>query len=743
MTNNILKLLSLFEKAAFYVYQKVTRKLCVLKYKHSLSFHLKNKFLCIGNWGIAMEYKEKIIMIKQLLHFRVIVLNILLLYSGTIVAEDFGKEQKPLTISPSELSIKVGKTSKFGVRCMPEKNAKVEDQCSWFVLPDSLGAFHGPEFSALKSGDGIIVASYKEYADTIKVEVLSGEDKHEGDDTEKGKDHKYPMITFENGNWLKLSVGESSAIHPVYWLSKDSSEDVNFTYNLRPAIMGNVSEDGIFTAEYPGNGVVTVQYEMVKADIKIQVKRNHKNTDDNYPLLDIVTSKMNIKSGEFAELMAAYFDSTGSKKEIAPEWTVNPSNLGHFSDSIFYADSVGKGYIIATCNGLIDSIPLNVQEPREDDDDNIWSNFRILIQPNDTTISVGDSIQYSLSVQNKNNRHMVIDSTMLDSIDVKWTLIGNDVGEISNEGLLTAQQRGFAVVKATLNNEKAITTRVIVKMANADTTGQNIVDIQRVLPNGNILPSKTISEGDSYKITGLPYPLNVLNGGLLNFPEGSLHEDISIYMLLPEQIKEDSSDVVAEDSVIAGIKFVVSINDSIFEPYYFDTPLILSIPFKTEILDSLGIDPEQIGVFFAQDGDYTNSGITNVVIDTIDNRIIAEVEHFSSIVLRRDYTEQQTKVKALTALPRGEIINKPNPFVSSTSFEFELKETMRIELIIYNVHGQAVKQFSLGKLNEGNHVIVWDGTNRNGSPVQPGLYFGAFMENGKRIKVSKIIKLGL
>lgn len=685
-------------------------------------------------------------MIRKLLHLSVIVLLLHFLYPGTIKAENPGNDKNPLVVVPSNLTIKVGKTCDFKVKCTAEKNARVEEQCGWEILPDSLGTFNGPEFSALKAGDGMIAVTYKDYTDTISVKVLADND-HENSEEGKEKEEKekeekghYPKITFNNDKWIKLSVGESATIHPVYWVSEDSTSNVEFSYSLSPAIIGAVSEDGILVAEYPGTGKVGVSFEAIEAEIKVQVKKDKTNKEGEYPLLKIITSRVNIKSGEFVELMAAYYDSTGLRTEVSPDWAVHPSDLGHFTDSIFYADSMGKGYILAAYEGLTDSIPLNVQEPKTYDD--VWSAFRIVIQPGDTTIAAGDSLQYTLLVQNKKNWNMVIDSTLLDSITVQWSLVGNDVGTISEDGLLTTQSRGYAVVKAMLNDEKAITTRVIVTPANSDTTELNTVEIQRVLPNGNILPSKTVLEGESYKITGLPYPLNVLNGGLLNFPVGSLSEDISIFMMLPEQIKEDSSNVVHEDSVLAGVKFVVSINDSIVEPYYFDTPLILSLPYKTEILDSLGIDPEEIGVFFSEDGDYTNSGITNVVIDTVENRIIAEVEHFSSIILRQDISKQ-TKANPSVSLPRGIAINKPNPFVTSTTFEFELKSVKNVRLIIYNVQGQTIKEFALGRTGEGKHEIHWDGTDNNGTPVKPGLYFGTFLENGKRNKVSKIIKLGL
>lgn len=676
-------------------------------------------------------------MLRKLLHLRVVVLLIIPFFSGTIVTAQAGNNKKPLVVTPSELSINVGKTCEFKVKCIEEKNARVEAHSSWSVFPDSLGSFNGYEFTAESAGRGYIVVMYKEYSDTIFTKVTAtDEEKHHND--EKGNGN-YPKIELEHQT-IRLPVGEIAELTPTYWLSRDSSAAVDFSYNVEPAIVGTVSSEGIFTAKYAGNAVITISYQETIARMKVMVTDKDKQHNLEYPLLDIVTSRVNINAGEYVELMAAYYDSSGFRNLITPEWTVHPEHLGYFEDSIFFADSAGKGYLHALFNGLADSIPLHVKETKEYE--NIWSAYRIQIAPSDTTISVGDSVQFQLKILNKNHRNYVIDSTLVDSLNIEWVLVGNHVGSIDENGLLVTTDKGFAVVKAIINHEKALTTRVIVGNEQAnDTTTLNEVVIHRVLPNGNILPSKAVQEGSSFKITGLPFPLNVLNGGLLNFPIGSLHEDVSIYMMLPEQIKEDSTNVMVADSVITGVKFIVMVGDSVVEPYFFDVPLILSLPYKTEILDSLGIAPEEIGVFFSEDGDYTNSGITNVMIDTVENRILANVEHFSSILLRRNIGLQPTITQE--AIYQTKFINRPNPFTSSTIFEFELQEEKVVQLIIYNVQGQVVKEFGAQRFAEGKQIIEWNGTNNDGTVLKSGLYFGVYIENGKRIEVNKIIKLGL
>ena len=681
------------------------------------------------------------------------------LYPVITFADNSGNDKKSIVINPTQLKLKIGQSKDFTVKCTVEKNAKVEGECDFEIIPDSLGFFEGTTFTSVAVGKGHIVANYKTYSDTCLVYIYSdnkteesGKDKEDDNDETNGKDgnlddkgkdkNKYPRISFQNNSKLSMLVGEYDSIVAIYWAAKDSALAVDFNYTIEPVIIGSITNEGIIYTTHVGHAKVTVSYGEVKASLWVQVEKEKKNKEDQYPMLKISTKRVNIKAGEFVELMAVYTDSTGDYATVSPVWSVNPEYLGHFSDSLFYADSTGKGFIIAEYEGLIDSIPLNVQEMAEYD--NIWSKYRILIQPADTLIAIGDSVQYSLKVVNKKNWQLEIDSTLLDSIFIEWSVVGQNVGDISEEGLFTASKNGFGLIKAKINGEKALTTRVIVDKSIAidDSTGINKVQIQRVLPNGNILPSKTINEGDSYKITGLPFPLNVLNAGLLYFPVGSLKEDISIFMMLPEQIQEDSVNVIQSDSVIAGVKLVVTVGDSIVEPYFFEEPLILSLPYKAELLDSLGIKPEEIALFFSENGDYTETGITNVYVDTIENRIMAEVVHFSSLVVRRN-NSYEANVAAINSLKQLEnrIKNVPNPFMDQTIISFNVNGKEKIDLLIYSVSGQLINSYSFKNL-DGNISFTWDGTNKKGTKVQPGIYIGQLVENGKRTGLNKMIKIG-
>jgi flagellar hook capping protein FlgD len=67
--------------------------------------------------------------------------------------------------------------------------------------------------------------------------------------------------------------------------------------------------------------------------------------------------------------------------------------------------------------------------------------------------------------------------------------------------------------------------------------------------------------------------------------------------------------------------------------------------------------------------------------------------------------------------------NSPNPFNPSTVIGFQLSadsEFDDVELTIYNIKGQMVKNYSIS--NE-QHSITWDGTDDYNQPVPSGIYF--------------------
>jgi len=67
--------------------------------------------------------------------------------------------------------------------------------------------------------------------------------------------------------------------------------------------------------------------------------------------------------------------------------------------------------------------------------------------------------------------------------------------------------------------------------------------------------------------------------------------------------------------------------------------------------------------------------------------------------------------------------NYPNPFNPSTVIPYSVGHTSDISLAVYNVHGQHITTLAEGRHDEGEHTVIWDGTNTANRQVAAGVYW--------------------
>ena len=83
-----------------------------------------------------------------------------------------------------------------------------------------------------------------------------------------------------------------------------------------------------------------------------------------------------------------------------------------------------------------------------------------------------------------------------------------------------------------------------------------------------------------------------------------------------------------------------------------------------------------------------------------------------------------------TGVPMETILlpNYPNPFNPETWIPYDLAEDSEVEIHIYSLRGEVVRQLSLGYQNAGSYrsrsrAAYWDGQNAVGEPIASGVYF--------------------
>ncbi|HMB70763.1 MAG TPA: FlgD immunoglobulin-like domain containing protein, partial [bacterium] len=73
---------------------------------------------------------------------------------------------------------------------------------------------------------------------------------------------------------------------------------------------------------------------------------------------------------------------------------------------------------------------------------------------------------------------------------------------------------------------------------------------------------------------------------------------------------------------------------------------------------------------------------------------------------------------------------RPNPFRSSTTFQFDLPRAGYAELVVFDVTGRRVKTLVRDDLAAGRFDAVWDGRDEAGARTAPGVYFVRLQTQG-------------
>lgn len=348
----------------------------------------------------------------------------------------------------------------------------------------------------------------------------------------------------------------------------------------------------------------------------------------------------------------------------------------------------------------------------------------IAISPKDTMVSVGSSFMFNASAYDSSQN--VIDTTFT------WSISTDSIGSVDSTGLFTAIGGGEGYVVVGFNSLKDSAHVTVVDTSTGEVI--NTVTIQKIKQSGLLHPKiDIVQEGSGeYKFIGFPFPLNYLNGGRLQFPIGSLSQDITIIIKLPRFAKIEGDSVLGFGScdstkvIVSGGEFIVKVDGDTVSPYYFDAPVSVSLPYKRGLLNKLGMNPEDIMMaFYSDTAGIDTTGITNVVIDSSRNRIIADIAHFSIVVL---YGETQTTEIDEPDLT-GQIPDKfnlhqnyPNPFNPETKILYHLPKTVRSSIIIYNLLGQEVRTLVDKVHSGGTYEVMWDGINNFGYPAGSGIY---------------------
>lgn len=77
--------------------------------------------------------------------------------------------------------------------------------------------------------------------------------------------------------------------------------------------------------------------------------------------------------------------------------------------------------------------------------------------------------------------------------------------------------------------------------------------------------------------------------------------------------------------------------------------------------------------------------------------------------------------------------NYPNPFNPETRITFSMREAGSVNLSVFNLKGQLVRELTARNFGAGVQTVTWDGKDNNGKVMPSGTYLYKLRVNGFEI----------
>lgn len=647
----------------------------------------------------------------------VILLSMLL--AGQAVSQGQGKDKdkpKPdkkvgVLITPERAEIMTGDTVRFTARLQDQDSSAQEPEFVWRAQNSKIGIIsENGIFIALDAGHTKITATSGKSTGRAEITVRKAQET-------SGARYKV-VITPRQAELFSGKTRDFDA-----WLMDRDGvrHDTLFTWNVRNPEIGAIDSAGTFQALKKGHTFVeaSVGSWAGKASVVVHVDSAAWAWREAGAHVEVTPRDTVLLPGDVLQYMAALLDSAGNPMEAAFEWSLDNSSLGSIdANGLFEAAAEGRGFVYASTGAFTGKAHVVVKDTLTHQPEGQPKEGRkMVILPQDTLVLVNADLQFqAFVVDTTGNRTEVLPD---------WRLVGNQVGELGENGFFLAEKTGNGVVKARWQNYTA-TTRVRVTTAD-DSSGGKWAKFLPTQPDGTETGEEDVRESGVMTIEGLPFPLSLLNGTEVALPTGSLSDSVTIQVSIPSLADIQGDTVDYASAILGGISFDVYVDSQLVSPYVFEEPVQITIPYKPELMSALGLTADDLWVFFYTDSaGFDSVDIYNVVVDTTENKVYVEVSHFSEIILGSKSLARSTSLESASGAPAQYALyrNYPNPFNPVTTIRFDVagKGNQHIRLSIYNLLGQRVRTLINRSVSPGGYTLKWDGTDHRNQPVASGIY---------------------
>lgn len=115
-------------------------------------------------------------------------------------------------------------------------------------------------------------------------------------------------------------------------------------------------------------------------------------------------------------------------------------------------------------------------------------------------------------------------------------------------------------------------------------------------------------------------------------------------------------------------------------------------------------------------------------------------DNYDTVYLTVDIVFSQVIVSDYSVLDYNfNLMNYPNPFNPSTIVKFSIIEGHDINLSIYNIKGQYVKNLLADRVDKGEYSVIWEGVDEYDEVVDSGIYLFRLVVDGKTQATGKCL----